>query len=93
MHSLQLHFQNKPRLLQERWRRGGNIMIRNRIIAFAAVAALTGMAACADRTTSVPSRTSNPTTAQQTRDAMDPARGPAEAAGRAMDRASNPNRP
>ena len=55
--------------------------------------ALMTVAACADSTTSVPSRTPNPTTAQQTRDRLDPARGPAEAAGRAMDRAGNPNRP
>ena len=50
-------------------------------------------AACADPGTSVPSRTSAPTPAQRTRDTLDPARGPAEAAGRAADRATNPNRP
>ena len=58
-----------------------------------ALTALAGLGACADAGTSVPSRTSNPTTAQQTRDSLDPARGPAEAAGRAADRANNPNRP
>ena len=58
-----------------------------------ALFALAGLAACADTNTSVPSRTVNPTTAQQTRDALDPARGPAEAAGRAADRARNPSRP
>lgn len=55
--------------------------------------ALTGLAACADPSTSVPSATRNPTTAQQTRDTLDPPRGPAEAAGRARDRAANPERP
>lgn len=55
--------------------------------------ALTGLAACADPGTSVPSATRNPTTAQQTRDTLDPPRGPAEAAGRARDRAANPDRP
>ncbi len=54
---------------------------------------LFGLGACADTSTSVPSRTSNPTAAQQTRDRLDPARGPAEAQGRAMDRARNPERP
>ena len=54
---------------------------------------LFGLGACADRGTSVPSRTSNPTAAQQTRDRLDPARGPAEAQGRAIDRARNPERP
>lgn len=50
-------------------------------------------AACSDPRTSVPSQTANPTPAQRTRDALDPSRGPAEAAGRAADRAANPNRP
>jgi hypothetical protein len=50
-------------------------------------------AACADPGTSVPSRTADPTPAQRTRDTLDPSRGPAEAAGRAADRAANPNRP
>ena len=58
-----------------------------------ALFALAGLAACADPGTSVPSQTSSPTTAQQTRDALDPARGPAEARGRAVDRAQNPSRP
>ena len=49
--------------------------------------------ACSDPKTSVPSQTANPTPAQRTRDTLDPARGPAEAAGRAMDRGMNPNRP
>ncbi len=48
---------------------------------------------CADPNTGARSRTANPTAAQQTRDTLDPARGPAEAAGRAADRAANPNRP
>jgi len=52
-----------------------------------------GLVACADTNTSVPSRASNPTAAQQTRDRLDPARGPAEAQGRAIDRARNPERP
>ena len=52
--------------------------------------ALTGLAACAE---SVPSVTANPTTAQQVRDVLDPARGPTEARGRAVDRAANPSRP
>jgi hypothetical protein len=64
--------------------------MQNKIIMLVALMAVTG---CADSKTSVPSRTPNPTTAQQTRDQLDPARGPAEAAGRAMDRAGNPNRP
>ena len=51
------------------------------------------LAGCADTSTSVASTTANPTTAQKTRDALDPARGPAEAAGRAKDRANNPERP
>ena len=55
--------------------------------------AIAGLSACADSSTSVPSRTTNPTAAQQTRDTLDPARGPAEAAGRAADRARNPERP
>lgn len=55
--------------------------------------ALLGFGACADSSTSVPSRTANPTPAQQTRDRLDPARGPAEAQGRAMDRARNSERP
>jgi hypothetical protein len=54
---------------------------------------LFGLGACADTNTSVPSRTANPTAAQQTRDRLDPARGPAEAQGRAIDRARNPERP
>lgn len=54
---------------------------------------LFGFGACADRGTSVPSRTANPTPAQQTRDRLDPARGPAEAHGRALDRARNTERP
>ena len=54
---------------------------------------LFGLGACADPGTSVPSRTSNPTAAQQTRDRLDPARGPAEAQGRAIDRAQNRERP
>lgn len=54
---------------------------------------LLGFAACADSGTSVPSRTANPTPAQQTRDRLDPARGPAEAQGRAIDRAQNRERP
>jgi hypothetical protein len=54
---------------------------------------LFGLIACADRGTSVPSRTASPTAAQQTRDRLDPARGPAEAQGRAIDRARNPERP
>ena len=54
---------------------------------------LFGFGACADPGTSVPSRTANPTAAQQTRDRLDPARGPAEAQGRAIDRARNPERP
>ncbi len=54
---------------------------------------LFGLGACADAGTSVPSRTSNPTAAQQTRDRLDPARGPAEAQGRAIDRAQNRERP
>ncbi len=54
---------------------------------------LAGFAGCADPNTGVRSRTANPTAAQQTRDTLDPARGPAEAAGRAADRAGNPNRP
>jgi hypothetical protein len=52
-----------------------------------------GVVACADSNTSVPSRTANPTSAQQTRDRLDPARGPAEAQGRAIDRAQNRERP
>ena len=52
--------------------------------------ALFGLAACAE---SVPSVTPNPTTAQKVRDALDPARGPTEATGRAIDRATNPTRP
>lgn len=58
-----------------------------------ALAVLFLASACADPGTSVPSRTSAPTPAQRTRDTLDPARGPAEAAGRAMDRGTNPNRP
>jgi hypothetical protein len=54
---------------------------------------LFGLGACADTNTSVPSRTANPTAAQQTRDRLDPARGPAEAQGRAIDHARNPERP
>jgi len=54
---------------------------------------LFGLSACADSGTSVPSRTANPTAAQRTRDALDPARGPAEAQGRAVDRARNTERP
>ena len=54
---------------------------------------LFGLGACADTNTSVPSRTANPTAAQRTRDTLDPSRGPAEAQGRAMDRARNPDRP
>jgi hypothetical protein len=54
---------------------------------------LFGLGACADTNTSVPSRTANPTAAQRTRDALDPPRGPAEAQGRAADRARNPDRP
>ena len=54
---------------------------------------LFGFGACADTNTSVPSRTANPTAAQRSRDTLDPARGPAEAQGRAMDRARNPERP
>lgn len=54
---------------------------------------LLGFGACADSGTSVSSRTSNLTPAQQTRDRLDPARGPAEAQGRAIDRARNPERP
>jgi hypothetical protein len=49
--------------------------------------------ACSDPSTSVPSRTTNSTPAQRTSDTLDPARGPAEAAGRAVDRSTNPNRP
>ena len=58
-----------------------------------ALLTLAGLAACADTNTGVPSRTANPTTAQQTRDVLDPARGPAEAQGRAIDRARNSSRP
>lgn len=47
-----------------------------------ALLALAGLTARADPSTSVPSATRNPTTAQQTRDALDPPRSPAEAAGR-----------
>ncbi len=54
---------------------------------------IAGVAGCADPNTGTRSQTSNPTTAQQTRDTLDPARGPNEAAGRAADRAANPNRP
>ena len=68
-------------------------MIQKRILTLIAAVTVLGATACADRNTSVPSRTSSPTTAQQTRDYLDPARGPAEAAGRAADRAGNPNRP
>ena len=49
--------------------------------------------ACSDPKTSVPPQTASPTPAQRTWDTLDPARGPAEAAGRAMDRGMNPNRP
>lgn len=63
-----------------------------RLFAVAAVGLL-GLGACGDASTSVPSRTANPTAAQQTRDRLDPARGPAEAQGRAIDRARNPERP
>ncbi|CAA9225885.1 MAG: hypothetical protein AVDCRST_MAG08-917 [uncultured Acetobacteraceae bacterium] len=59
----------------------------------AAGLALFGFGACADSGTSVPPRTANPTPAQQTRDRLDAARGPAEAQGRALDRARNPERP
>ena len=54
---------------------------------------LFGPGACADPGTSVPSRTANPTAAQRTRDTLDPTRGPAEAHGRAADRAQNRERP
>ena len=63
-----------------------------RLVAISGVVLL-GFGACADSGTSVPSRTANPTPAQQTRDRLDPARGPAEAQGRALDRARNPERP
>ena len=55
--------------------------------------AAAGLAGCADTSTSVASTTPNPTPARKTRDALDPARGPAEAAVRAKDRAANPDRP
>ena len=55
--------------------------------------ALFALGACADPGTSVPSRTASPTAAQRTRDTLDPARGPAEAQGRAVDRAQNRERP
>ena len=67
-------------------------MMRIGIPALVLLAAI-GLAGCADPSTSVASTTANPTTAQKTRDALDPARGPAEAAGRAKDRANNPERP
>ncbi len=52
--------------------------------------ALTELAVCAEN---VPSVTPNPTTAQKVRNALDPARGPTEAQGRAVDQAANPTRP
>ena len=52
-----------------------------------------GLSGCADASTGVQSATANPTTAQRTRDTLEPLRGPAEAAGSAQDRAKNPDRP
>jgi len=67
--------------------------LRSMLAGIAGAVLMTSLAACSDPNTSVPSATPNRTAGQQTRDALDPARGPAEAAGRAMDRANNPSRP
>ncbi|WP_338664659.1 hypothetical protein VQH23_05690 [Pararoseomonas sp. SCSIO 73927] len=66
---------------------------RSVLAGIAGAALMTSLVACSNPDTSVPSATPNRTTGQQTRDALDPARGPAEAAGRAIDRANNPSRP
>jgi len=62
-------------------------------IAAAGLVLAGSLAACSDPNTSVPTATQNRSTGQQVRDSLDPARGPAEAAGRAADRANNPTRP
>lgn len=51
------------------------------------------LAACADPNTRHANQPPNRTTAQQTRDTLDPPRGPAGAAGRAADSATNRDRP
>lgn len=67
--------------------------IRSAVVGITATVLLTSLAACSNPNTSVPTATPNRTTGQQVRDTLDPARGPGEAAGRAMDRATNPSRP